>query len=142
MRFFEVKVKYGKAADNGAIKTVTEVYALAAQTFTDAEHSIGDHIEPYVQGAFEVVGEKIAAYDDFIYSDAPKADDKFWLAKYAIVTIDQFTAKEKKEYHHVLIEALDVESATDVFNHMPGDATCRELVGIRESNVVECFMEL
>lgn len=141
MRFFEVKVKYDKVADNGAIKTVTEVYALAAQTFTDAERSIGDHIEPFVQGAFEVVGEKIAAYDDFIYSDAPKADDKFWLVKYAIVTIDQFTAKEKKEYHHVLIEALDVESATDVFNHMPGDVTCRELVSIKQTNILECFSE-
>ena len=141
MRYFEVKVKYDKVADNGAIKTVTEVYALAAQTFTDAERSIGDHIEPFVQGAFEVVGEKIAAYDSFIYSDAPKADDKFWLVKYAVITIDEFTAKEKKEYHHVLVEAIDVESATDVFNRMPGDTTCRELVGIRESAVIECFSE-
>ena len=141
MRYFEVKVKYDKAADNGAIKTVTEVYALAAQTFTDAERSIGDHIEPFVQGAFEVVGEKIAAYDSFIYSDAPKADDKFWLVKYAVITIDEFTAKEKKEYHHVLVEAIDVESATDVFNRMPGNVTCRELVGIRESAVIECFSE-
>lgn len=141
MRFFEVKVKYDKVADNGAIKTVTEVYALAAQTFTDAERSIGDHIEPYVQGAFEVVGEKIAAYDSFIYSDAPKADDKFWLVKYAIVTVNEFTGKEQTEYYHVLVEALDVESATEVFNRMPGDVTCRELVGIRESAVIECFSE-
>ena len=141
MRYFEVKVKYDKVADNGAIKTVTEVYALAAQTFTDAERSIGDHIEPFVQGAFEVVGEKIAAYDSFIYSDAPKADDKFWLVKYAIITVNEFTGKEQTEYYHVLVEAIDVESATDVFNRMPGDTTCRELVGIRESAVIECFSE-
>ena len=141
MRFFEVKVKYDKAADNGSIKTVTEVYALAAQTFTDAECSIGYNIEPYVQGAFEVVAEKIAPYDQYIYNDTPKPDDKFWLVKYAIVTIDEFTAKEKAEYYHVLISALDVEGATDVFNRMPGDATCRELVGIRESKVIDCFTE-
>lgn len=141
MRYFEVKVKYDKVADNGAIKTVTETYALAAQTFTDAERSIGDHIEPYVQGAFEVVGEKIAPYDNFIYSDAPKADDKFYLVKYAIITVDEFTAKEKKERMCVLVEAHDIEAATDVFNRMPGDATCRELASISESPVLECFSE-
>lgn len=30
MRFFEVKVKYDKMQDNGALKAVTETYALDA----------------------------------------------------------------------------------------------------------------
>ena len=141
MRYFEVKVKYDKVADNGAIKTVTEAYAFAAMTFTDAEHKAFDSLSHLAEGELEVVGEKIAQYDKFIYSDTPQPDDKLWHVKYAIVTIDAFTAKEKREIHHVLIEALDVEAATDVFNRMPGDATCRELVGISESKVIECFSE-
>lgn len=142
MRYFEVKAKFDKMQENGVIKAVTETYAIAAQTFTDAEHKALEVLSPVTQGELEIVGEKIAPYDNYIYSDTPKSDDKFYLVKYAIITVDEFTAKEKKEYHHVLVEALDVESATDVFNRMPGDATCRELVGIRESAVIECFSEL
>lgn len=141
MRFFEVKVRVDRANASGQVKTVTETYAIAAQTFSDAERKAYEIATQGAEGEVEVVAEKIAPYDKFIYNDAPKVDDKFYLVKYAIITVDEFTAKEKVEYHHVLVEALDVEAATDVFNRMPGDATCRELVGIRESAVIECFSE-
>lgn len=141
MRFFEVKAKLDRVQENGAVKSVTETYAIASQTFTDAEHKALEALAPYTKGELDIIAEKIAPYDLYLYSETPKVDDKFYLVKYAIVTIDEFTAKEKKEYHHVLIEALDVESATDVFNYMPGDATCRELVSIKQTNIMECFSE-
>lgn len=141
MKFFEVKVRLDRMQESGAIKTVTEAYAIAAQTFSDAEHKAYEIATQGAQGDVEVIAEKIATYDQYIYNDTPKPDDKFWLVKYAIVTVNEFTGKEQAEYYHVLISALDVEGATDVFNRMPGDATCRELVGIRESKVIDCFTE-
>ena len=141
MKYFEVKVRYNRIVDNRP-KLVTETYAIAAQTFTDAERKTFDVLSQYANDGLEVIGEKIAPYDKFIYSGTPKADDKFYLVKYAVVTVDEFTAKEKRERMSVLVEAVDVETATDVFNQMPGDATCRELLSVSESTVLECFSDL
>ena len=46
MRFFEVKVKYDKMLETGAVKTVTETYALDALSFTEAEAKITDEEAP------------------------------------------------------------------------------------------------
>lgn len=138
MKFFEVKVRYKRVVEN-RYKAVTETYAIAAQTFSDAEHKALEVISQYTEGEVEVLAEKIALYDKFIYSDAPKVDDKFYLVKYAIVAVNENTGKEMREYNHVLVEALDVEGATDVFNRMPGDATCRELTSVKETNILEVF---
>lgn len=142
MRYFETKVRVDRMSTNGQVKTVTETYAIAAQTFSDAEHKAYEVASQGAEGEVEVIAEKIAPYDQYIYTDTPKIEDKFYLVKYAIVTVNEFTGKEQTEYYYVLVEALDVESATEVFNRMPGDATCRELVGIRESKVVECISGL
>jgi hypothetical protein len=66
MRFFEVKVKYDKMQDNGALKAVTETYALDALSFTEAEAKITDMMRPQIKGSFEVTAEKIAPYTNFI----------------------------------------------------------------------------
>ena len=141
MRFFEVKVRVDRMSTNGQVKTVTETYAIAAQTFSDAEHKAYEVASQGAEGEVEVIAEKIAPYDQYIYTDTPKIEDKFYLVKYAIVTVNEFTGKEQTEYYYVLVEALDVESATEVFNRMPGDATCRELTSVKETNILECFSE-
>lgn len=138
MKFFEVKVRYKRVVET-RYKAVTETYAIAAQTFSDAEHKAIEAITPYAEGEVEVIAEKIALYNNYVYSDTPRADDKFYLVKYAIVAVNENTGKEMREYHHVLVEALDVEGATDVFNRMPGDATCRELTSVKETNILEVF---
>lgn len=138
MKFFEVKVRYQRVVEN-LNKVVTETYAIAAQTFSDAEHKALEVISQYTEVEVEVLAEKIALYDKFIYSDAPKVDDKFYLVKYAIVAVNENTGKEMREYHHVIVEALDVEGATDVFNRMPGNAACRELTSVKETNILEVF---
>ncbi len=69
MRFFEVKVKYDKMLETGAVKTVTETYALDALSFTEAEAKITDKMRPFIQGSFEVTAEKIAPYTNLIRGD-------------------------------------------------------------------------
>ena len=70
MRFFEVKVKYDKQLETGAVKTVTETYALDALSFTEAEAKITDKMRPFIQGSFEVTAEKIAPYTNYLRGDS------------------------------------------------------------------------
>lgn len=138
MKFFEVKVRYRRVVDNRH-KTVTETYAIAAEAFSDAERKALETIQQYTEGKVEVIAEKIALYGEFVYSDTPKVDDKRYLVKYAIVSIDEGTGKEQREYRHILVEALDVEGATDVFNRMSGGSSCYELTSVKETNILEVF---
>lgn len=138
MKFFEVKVRYKRVVDNQH-KTVTEVYAIAAQTFSDAEHKAIEAITPYAEGEVEVIAEKIALYNNYVYSDTPRVDDKYYLVKYAIVGVNEDTGKATREYRHVLIEAIDVESVPDVFSREISSLTSRELTSVKETNILEVF---
>ena len=138
MKFFEVKVRYKRVVDNHH-KAVTETYAIAAQTFSDAEHKAIEAITPYAEGEVEVIAEKIALYNNYVYSDTPRADDKYYLVKYAIVGVNEDTGKVTREYRHVLIEAIDVESVPDVFSREISSLTSRELTSVKETNILEVF---
>lgn len=138
MKFFEVKVRYKRVVET-RYKAVTEVYAIAAQTFSDAEHKAIEAITPYAEGEVEVIAEKIALYNNYVYSDTPRADDKYYLVKYAIVGVNEVTGKVTREYRHVLIEAIDVESVPDVFSREISSLTSRELTSVKETNILEVF---
>ena len=138
MKFFEVKVRYKRVVET-RYKAVTETYAIAAQTFSDAEHKAIEAITPYAEGEVEVIAEKIALYNNYVYSDTPRADDKYYLVKYAIVGVNEDTGKEMREYHYVLIEAIDVESVPDVFSREISSLTSRELTSVKETNILEVF---
>lgn len=138
MKFFEVKVRYKRVVET-RYKAVTETYAIAAQTFSDAEHKAIEAITPYAEGEVEVIAEKIALYNNYVYSDTPRADDKYYLVKYAIVGVNEDTGKVTREYRHVLIEAIDVESVPDVFSREISSLTSRELTSVKETNILEVF---
>jgi len=138
MRYFEVKVRYDRKNDNGAIKPVTETYALSAQTFTDAEAAMHDmSSELPVEGNFEVIGEKIANYERFLPTFTHEGDEpRFYEVKYALICIDERTAKEIKDIHYVLVEAFTVEAATSLFlkNVFAGEQV--ELVSVKKTPIV------
>ena len=108
MRFFEVKVKYDKMLETGAVKTVTETYALDALSFTEAEAKITDQMRPFIQGSFEVTAEKIAPYTNLIRGDS----DLYYQVKYTFTSVNEITgAESKKHLETILINAEDFDEA-------------------------------
>lgn len=108
MRFFEVKVKYDKMQDNGALKAVTETYALDALSFTEAEAKITDMMRPQINGSFEVTAEKIAPYTNFIRGQ----HDLYYQVKYTFTSVNEITGTEsKKHLETILINAEDFDEA-------------------------------
>ena len=106
MRFFEVKVKYDKMQDNGALKAVTETYALDALSFTEAEAKITDQMRPFIQGSFEVTAEKIAPYTNLIRGDG----DLYYQVKYTFMQFNETNGTEtKKHLETILINAEDFD---------------------------------
>ena len=111
-KFFAVKVQYHKMLEDGKEKKVTEQYVVEALSFTEAEARIIEEMTPYVSGYFDVVSEKIAPFNEIFISDKSD-DDKWFISKVSFITIDEKTAKEKKQTFRYLVQASTSEMALD-----------------------------
>ena len=111
-KFFEVKIQYQKTLEDGKEKKVTEQYVVEALSFTEAESRIIEEMTPYISGDFDIVSEKIAPYNEIFLSDKI-TDDKWFVSKVGFITLDEKTAKEKKQTFRYLVQAETSEHALD-----------------------------
>ena len=116
-KYYEVKVQYQKMQDDGKEKKVSEQYVVEALSFTEAEARITEEMTPYISGDFDIVSEKIAPYYEILLSENSN-DDKWFLSKVSFITIDEKTAKEKKQTFRYLVQAETSEIALDYTNEM------------------------
>lgn len=139
-KFFEVKIQYQKTLEDGREKKVTEQYVVEALSFTEAEARIIEEMTPYISGEFDVVSEKIAPYNEIFISDKSD-DDKWFISKVAFITIDERTAKEKKQTFRYLVQAETSEKAMDytkeMFSHGMSDYS---IDAVQDTPTLEVFL--
>ena len=111
-KYFEVKIQYQKLQEDGKEKKVTEQYVVEALSFTEAESRIAEEMLPYTDGDLDVVSEKIAPFNEIFISDN-STDDKWFVSKVGFITLDEKTAKEKKQTFRYLVQAETSEHALD-----------------------------
>ena len=140
MRFFEVKVKYDKMLETGAVKTVTESYALDALSFTEAEAKITDQMRPFIQGSFEVTAEKIAPYTNLIRGD----HDLYYQVKYTFTSVNEITgAESKKHLETILINAEDFDEAkAKAVEYQRNTTVDWQIDTLKETSIVDVFTYL
>ena len=139
-KFYEVKIQYQKTLEDGKEKKVTEQYVVEALSFTEAEARIIKEMTPYISGEFDVVSEKIAPYNEIFLSDRTD-DDKWFISKVAFITIDERTAKEKKQTFRYLVQAETSEKAMDytkeMFSHGMSDYS---IDAVQDTATLEVFL--
>ena len=139
-KFYEVKIQYQKTLEDGKEKKVTEQYVVEALSFTEAEARIIKEMTPYISGEFDVVSEKIAPYNEIFLSDRTD-DDKWFISKVAFITIDERTAKEKKQTFRYLVQAETSEKAMDytkeMFSHGMSDYS---IDAVQDTPTLEVFI--
>ena len=116
-KFYEVKIQYQKTLEDGKEKKVNEQYVVEASSFTEAESRITEEMSAYMNGEFDVVSEKIAPYNEIFLSDITD-DDKWFISKVGFITLDERTAKEKKQTFRYLVQAETSEKAMDYTKEM------------------------
>lgn len=116
-KFFEVKIQYQKMQEDGKEKKVTEQYVVEAMSFTEAESRIAEEMLPYTDGDLDVVSEKIAPFNEIFISEN-STDDKWFVSKVGFITLDEKTAKEKKQTFRYLVQAATSELALDYTKEM------------------------
>ena len=139
-KYYEVKIQYQKMQEDGKEKKVTEQYVVEALSFTEAESRIIEEMSAYINGEFDVVSEKIAAYSEIILSDKSD-DDKWFISKVSFVTLDEKTAKEKKQTFRYLVQADTSEKAMDytkeMFSHGMSDYS---IDAVQDTPTLEVFL--
>ena len=108
--WFECKIKYERAMDNGVMKKFNEPYLVDALNFTEAERRIIEEIAPFMTGEFQVSDIKRARYAE-IFETIDESADRWFKAKLTFVTLDEKTVKEKKSSHNVLVQCSDLRDA-------------------------------
>ena len=116
-KFFEVKIQYQKMQEDGKEKKVTEQYVVEALSFTEAETRIAEEMLNYTDGDLDVVSEKIAPFNEIFISEN-STDDKWFVSKVGFITLDEKTAKEKKQTFRYLVQAATSEIALDYTKEM------------------------
>lgn len=106
--WFECKVKYNKADDQGLTRRVTETYLVDALSFSEAENRIIEERTPYIKGDFSIIGMKKAGINE-IYPH--EEGDRWFKCKVVFVTVDEVNAKEKKVSTTILVFGSDILSA-------------------------------
>lgn len=104
--WFECKVSYEKAGDDGLLTNVAESYLVDALSFTEAEKRITKEIEPFLTGDFTVASIKKVKINEIIDSQ-DDADDRWWKAKVILTSID-----EEKEVERIIATIVYVKAAT------------------------------
>ncbi len=135
--WFEVKVKYEKIDERGAVKKVTEPYLIDAMTFTEAEARAIKELEPYLNGDFVISNMGRANYTElFPYDDG----DRWFKCKIAYVTIDEEKGIEKRKASYVLVQANDIKHAWDnLSKSMESYLGDYEVNAIQETNILDIF---
>ena len=135
--WFECKIRYDKAQENGAIKKVTEPYLVDALSFTEAEARIIEEQTPFISGEVNVTAVKRTKIAEIFWDDSA---DKWYLVKVAFITIDEKTAVEKKSTSLILVAASDFKGAYDNFMEgMKGTMADFEIVSITDTPLMDVY---
>lgn len=137
--WFETKIRYDKTMEDGRSKKVTEVYAVEALSFSEAESFITEEMSHYISGEFDVKAITRAPYGEIFFSDAD-SDDRWYKAKLAFITIDEKTEKEKRSNVVYLVQAESLDKARQyVKNVMAKTMIDYEVVSISETPIMDVF---
>ena len=137
--WFECKVSFEKVLENGMQKKVTEPYLVDALSFTEAEARITEEMTPFISGEFTVFDISRAHYSEIFTSEEDSAD-KWYAGRLAFVVLDEKTAKEKRTYTNVLVQAADLRDAMKkVDEGMKNTMAEYQSIALKETAIMDVY---
>lgn len=135
--WFECKVRYDKAQENGAVKKVNEPYLVDALSFTEAEARIIEEQTPFISGEFSVSAVKRTRISEIFFNEG---GDRWYMVKVAFITLDEKSGTEKKTSTFILVQASDFKEAFENFNKgMEGTMADFEIQSIAETPLMDVY---
>lgn len=137
--WFEAKVKYVKAGEDGKERKISEMYLLDAMSYTEAESRITESLREMIQGDFYIAGLKKSNITELVESNDGN-DDKWYKAKVAIIDADQISGKEKKSSQYYLVAGADIDSAlANLHKSLSTYVVPCEIASITDTTIMDVF---
>ena len=135
-QWIEVKVRYDKTVENGAVKRVTEPYLVDALSCTEAETRVMEELTPFSSDINVTSTAKTKVAEVFLQFTG----DKYYRVKVNFITLDEKTAAEKKSASYIIVPADNFAEALENFNGgMRGTMADFEIESIAETKIVEVY---
>lgn len=129
---FLVKVKYTKQLDNGAFKRVSESYLFDAESYTDCEAQVYEHLASLIRGEFIIM-----KMDRFDCNEFIGKGERFFIVKQVYTDIDDREIKIKLLVADDMIEGAKVRVA--LFNDSISFTTLPQIKSIVETQILDYF---
>lgn len=137
--WFECKVSYEKAGEDGLLTGVAESYLVDALSFTEAEKRITQEIEPFLTGDFTVVSIKKVKINEIIDSEQ-ETDDRWWKAKVMLTSIDEEKEVERTIATTVYVKAANINTAIEYIDkQMESSVYPYRIVNITETLIYDVY---
>ena len=138
-KYFLVKVKIEKTAEEGKLIKVSEQYLVDALSFTESEARIIAEMKPFISGEFEVATIQKKNYAEIVENQMA-GFDKWFECKINIITLDEKSGKENKTPVFIIIQSDTTANANaDLITHMKGSITNYTIEGVKETKIIEVF---
>lgn len=137
--YFETKVRYSKAMEDGKEKTVTETYIVDGVSFTDVEARIIKEMRAFISGDFEVDAITKTKYSELV-KDTRYSADKWFKCKLMFISLDERNGKEKETAYYYLVKAGDLENAKNNINDfMKTSSADYKISSISETPILDVY---
>lgn len=134
-KYIETKVRSEKMQEYGLTKKVTEVYLVDAMTFGEAENNAVAELAPFISGEFSVEAVKKSNIAEIFKLD--NGDEKLYKVRCDFITLDEKSAKEKRQANYYIVEEADIKKALKRFEEcMKGTLADYEIVSIAETPII------
>lgn len=136
--WFEVGVRLQRMADDGSSRSATELYAVDAISFTEAEKRILKELSSDTRGGMEVKNIHPAPYKEVFFTD-DETGEHWYKAKLSFITLDEESGKEKRSNITYLVQAdTFAQALRNVENFMDG-ASDYVTANICETKIIEVY---
>lgn len=142
MKFYECKAKYLKLQEDGKEKYVTEIYVFSATSFSEAEEKLKNEMDSFSSGEYDIVAIKIDNTNGIInYDSKDDKEMKWYKVKLNYITMDENTGKDKKTADYMLVFAMDIGEAKNLFvKFMSSTMADYEIERIAETKIIDVII--
>lgn len=135
--WIEVRARYDKLMDNGAVKKVTEPYLADALSCTEAEARVTRELSPLISGDFRITKVEATKIAEIFF--APTCD-RYYKVKVNFITIDERSGAEKRSPSYILVQASSFPDAFHRFTAgMKGTLADYEIESIAETKIMDVY---
>lgn len=137
--WYEIGIRYSKVQEDGSSKPVTELYAVDALSFSEAEQRIIEEMKVYISGDYKVKTMKKAPYKEIFFTDA-EGEDKWYKAKLQFITLDEKSQMEKRSNVVYLLQGSSLNSVCKSIDEIMGGTMINyESMSVQQTKLMDVF---